>query len=233
MTLTRFGRTIVAGSLFAALTVPAVDAAATSDSASQSSRDQTTAGTVPGRSSSLPAPRTLSATLHDSSVGLEWSKVPGAQKYGVVVYPVGIQGPQRTRWVRGDRNYKPLRFKSLPTSGNGGFRMQVFAYADNFGNSAYTNIKIAQFKKRVVRKKEYTQDDDSKLRAALTVVKECGRDGLSVAVGTAVVGAPFVAFSIPIPGIGEVTATGLAAVAGIAGGGATVACFASNALGGN
>ena len=189
-------------------------------------------GADAARASTLPAPRALTATLQDSSVSLTWRRVKGAKKYGVVVYPGGVPGPERIRWAKAGRHHRSIPFESLPTRGRGGFRMQVFGYSKSMGRSAYTSIKIAEFKDKAVRRRHFTEDDDSSLKSAVRVVRNCGRDGLSVAVGTAVVGAPFVAFSVPIPGVGQVTAGGLAAVAGVAGGGATVACFASNLLGG-
>ena len=179
----------------------------------------------------LAAPRSVVLTLHDKSLGITWHRVTGARKYGVVIFPEGVAGPQAIRWVDGGRHYLSAAFKTLPRNGYGGFRIQVFAYAKGYGRSAYSRIKIDQFKRKVERTRHYTQDNQSSLKKAVHTVRECGADGLSVAIGTAAVGAPFVAFSVPIPGIGEVTTGGLAAVAGVAGGGATVACFTGKILG--
>jgi hypothetical protein len=223
MTLGLLGRGLVATCLLS-LCAPSAGAAVTT-SFEHSTGSQARAGRPA-------APKALSATLHAANVGLKWSTVAGADKYGVVVYPAGVQGPEKIRWVKSSKHYKRVSFKSLPTNGHGGFRMEVFAYTHKYGKSAYTNIRIAQFKKKVVRKKTYSEDSKSGLKAAEALAKDCAEDGLAVAVGTVVVGAPFVAFSVAIPGVGEITTGGLAAVAGVAGGGATVACFTSALLGG-
>jgi hypothetical protein len=119
----------------------------------------------------------------------------------------------------------------LPPSPTGGFRFTVNAKAGSaWSPSAQGYARLQEAAEKIARQLTFHDDNQSQLDSAVHLVKRCAGDGVAVAVGTGAAGAPFVIWSVPIPGVGEITSGGLAAVAGFAGGTASVTCFARAAI---
>lgn len=182
----------------------------------------------------LAAPRTVLATFHPKArtVTITWSKVGGATAYHVAAFAAAVAGPQVPHTVKAPKQTFTIAYKNLPKSATGGFRFAVSATGNgSVSESTYTNLEIASLKQKEVKKTApLLAKKRSTLDKATAVAKGCLKDGLSVGVGTAAAGSPFVLFGVAIPGVGEVTAAGLGAVASFTGGSATLACVAGHVL---
>jgi len=121
-----------------------------------------------------------------------------------------------------------IKYADLATYGYGEFNVWVQANGKRKVSASSEQHIVVDKLTRPIRRVNYTQT--SSVNKALKVAKSCLKDGLTTAVGTGAVGSPFVVFGLAIPGVGEVTTGGLAAVAGVAGGAASVSCFADNVL---
>lgn len=222
--MTRLARLILPGAMVLALCSlsPAASSAAEPDGLS--ARTSTTR---------LPAPTGVRIHWGDRAVTVRWNAVSGAGSYIVGAMPYGVQGPAKPHPVSAPATSLRIPKGQLPVS-HGGLRFTVYAKSGGVwseGAAGYTGVaRIKEAVKYMTRHLYIHADNATETNGAERLVKHCLADGGAAVAGTAGGGAPFVALSIPIPGVGEVTAGGLAAVAGFAGGTVTVGCFARAAI---
>jgi hypothetical protein len=184
-----------------------------------------------------PAPTDLilgASSFTSSMATWQWKTVPGGVTYVLTVKAIG--SGKVKKWETGMFPMPTLSIakSALPKGASGGYRATVQARALNgklSKPSKVPQIKAAAVKKNLKSTSVIKDEDDKNgAKKALKEIGKCANAGGSAAIGFFAVGAPFVAFSTPIPGVGELTWTGLTAVAAIAGGGQTVACFAQKFL---
>ena len=223
--MTRLARLILPGALALALLALSPAPSLASEPSDLSERTSATR---------LPAPKNIRINWGARAVTVTWNAVSGAESYGVAAFAYRIQGPQPPHMVSAPATSIRIPKGQLPQSSTGGFRFAVNAKAGGVwssGTAGYTgSARIREGAAAFARHLTFHDDNQTQVDGAVRLVKRCAGDGVAAVVGTGAVGAPFVVWSIPIPGVGEVTGGGLAAVAGVAGGVATVGCFARAAI---